>query len=407
MAQQESKVRVKLATSEALDQGLCRGIQTEGWEDVESPVGTGEALRSQGFGKPLVLLCGPETTGLQFLRHGWSGAVRISTDEGERILPLSKDDGTDDVLFELPERAQDFRVAIEALSVEGRDTARCEVWLLGLTFRKIPRPIGRSALLNRHTKLVYGNWGEFLVLATDEVIPGAIVRDGAWAADDIRLFKDHVRPGDVVLDVGANFGHHSVVFSKLVGSTGLVVAIEAQWSMYQLIHANAVLNRLDNIVPIHAAAGNNHGSVTMYPVSATEENNFGRLGINPNAFAGGDDGEEVAVYPLDALLPDYLNGRPVAFVKIDVQAYELFVLQGMVSLLKQHKPTIFVEIAPYWMKRAGYDYNEIYALLRAHGYRFIHRDGVALGSDGISEIPGDQDIEWDLLAIHDDGAHKS
>lgn len=176
--------------------------------------------------------------------------------------------------------------------------------------------------------------------------------------------------------------------------------------MYQLIHANAALNRCDNIVPIHAAAGNSHGSVTMYPVSKAGEDNFGRLAINTHVLAGQDDGEEVAVYPLDTLLPGYLGDRQISFVKIDVQSYEFFVLLGMTSLLEKHRPIIFVEIAPYWMQRAGYDYTEIYGLLRAYGYQFMHSDEIAMGSDNVPDIPVDMKIEWDLLAIHPEGPNR-
>lgn len=384
----------------ALSQGLCRGIQMAGWEAIYHPMGDTRSLKTYLFDQPLVLLCSPETVGIEFLRHDWSGAVKITTDEGEQIVSLANDKGTDTLMVELKGGDRDFQVSIEALPVEGRDHERCEAWLLGVAFSDIPRPVGRSLLLNQRTKLIYGNWGEFLVLASDEVIPRAIVQEGAWAPNDIKIFREHVRPGDLVLDIGANFGHHSVVFAKLVGSTGQVIAVEAQWVMYQLVHANSVLNRLKNITPIHAAAGQQHGTVTMYPISYEGENNFGALGVDTAAPAGHGKGEEVAVYPLDDLLPDYTEGRPVRFVKIDVQAYELFVLQGMVGILKKDRPTIFIEVSPYWMERAGYDYRAIYALLRDHGYDFVHRKETKLGRDGIPDVPTGEDIEWDLLAIH-------
>ena len=382
---------------EALSQGLCRIIEMDGWEAVANPVGGANGFKTFTFGRPLTLLCGPETVGLQFLRHEWSGTVKITTDEGEHIVPLSNDDGVDTVSLEFPARERNFQITIEALPVQEREVGRCEVWLLGVLFNDVPRPIGRSMLLNSQARLVYGDWGEFLVVAGDDIIPGAIVREGSWAPDDIKLFKKHVRVGDLVLDVGANFGHHSVVFSKLVSSTGLVIAIEPQWCMYQLIHANAALNGCENIIPLHAAAGQERRSITMYPANE-DENNFGRLGVNTDAVPSG--GEEVFMYPLDDLLPNYLDGRQVAFVKIDVQSYELYVLQGMENILRRDRPTLFIEISPYWMKRAGYAFVEIYNLLARYGYSFVHREGLEPGLDGIPDVPPEHDIEWDLLAVH-------
>lgn len=140
----------------------------------------------------------------------------------------------------------------------------------------------------------------------------------------------------------------------------------------------------------------------MFPISYDGTGgNFGALGIDA-ANEHDRRGEEVPCYRLDELLPEYLQGRKVGFVKIDVQSYELFVLQGMTAFLENDRPTIFIEISPVWMRRAGYEWTEIYALLHKHGYNLIHRDGTKLSEDGIPIVPSDRDIEWDVLAVHPD-----
>lgn len=384
---------------EALSQGVCRIIRSNGWERLPNPALGADALRTYRFGEPLVLMCSADTTSLQFLAHEWSGTVVITTDAGSEQLSLSRDDGSETVEVMLPKHDRDFEVSIEAIAVAGREPQKCEAWLLGIVFERLPQPVSRSLLLNQSTKIVYGDWGEFLVLASDEVIPSAIVREGAWAPRDIDLFREHIGEGDVVLDVGANFGHHSIVFSKLVGDAGQVIAIEAQSLMYRLVHANAALNRRYNILPIHAAAGAEEGSVTMFSVDYDGDHNFGALAVDTENDAADARGERVAVHKLDTLLPPYLEGRPVRFVKIDVQAYELYVLQGMAELIARDRPTIFIEISPYWMRRAGYDYVKIYDLLRENGYDFIHRDGIEAGPNDVPEVAEDDKIEWDLLAV--------
>ncbi|MEN3749285.1 FkbM family methyltransferase [Sphingomonas sp. HF-S3] len=378
---------------------MCRTIRATGWERIPNPALGADALRTYRFGEPLVLMCSAETTALQFLAHEWSGAVIIKTDAGSELVSLSRDHGGEIVEARLPKHDRDFEVSIESIAVSGREPERCEAWLLGVMFDGVAQPVSRSLLLNQWTKIVYGDWGEFLVLASDEVIPGAIVREGAWAPRDIELFQQHIGEGDVVLDVGANFGHHSVVFSKLVGDAGRVIAIEAQSLMYRLVHANAALNRRYNILPIHAAAGAEEGSVTMFSVDYDGDHNFGALAVDTENDAEDARGERVAVHTLDTLLPQHLEGRPVRFVKIDVQAYELYVLKGMAETISRDRPTIFIEISPYWMRRAGYDYVEIYDFLRARGYDFIHRDGIVPGPNGVPEVAEDDKIEWDLLAV--------
>lgn len=191
------------------------------------------------------------------------------------------------------------------------------------------------------------------------------------------------------------------MFAKLVGDEGAVIAVEAQRLMYQLVHANAAINRCPNIVPVHAAAGPDHGSVKMYPISYDTSRNLGALGIDIND-EHDNEGEVIEQLSVDHILQTHGQGRRTSFVKIDVQSYELFVIQGMDAVLTHDKPTIFVEISPYWMDRAGYDYREIYHLLGRYGYDFVHRPGTVLGDDGIPDIGTREDVEWDLLAIHPD-----
>lgn len=388
------------AIGAAVSQGLCRCVAETGWEWVHHPGIGGDVLRTHSFDNPLVLLCSPETGGLQFLGHEWSGAVSITVDGVRQTVSLARDGGPEAFVIGLPPQDRNFHVTIESVAVAGRDHARCEVWLTGLVFNSTPLALGRSVMLNDRARLIHGDWGDFLALNSDGLLPDAIAQTGSWAPDDIAIFRQHIREGDTVLDVGSNIGHHTVVFSKLVGPGGLVAAIEAQRLMYQLVNANCLLNRCRNVVPLHLAAGSEHGIVTMYPIDYDGEANFGALGVDTTSQFTDNPGEEVEVHPLDDVLPAHLKDRRVAFVKIDVQAYELFVLRGMRRIIEESRPTVFVEISPYWMRKAGYEFTEVYDLLRAHGYDLIHRDYVKLGPDGVPEISPDQDVEWDLLAVH-------
>jgi FkbM family methyltransferase len=402
----EGILTVTLPINEALAKGVCRTVVTKTWEPVPHVLADGDALRTYTTGQPLVIHCSPETNGLVFLRHAWSGSVSITVDGTSQVVELTHD--TDEaVVVDLPEASSNFEVSIRSLLIDGRDVAHSEAWLLGLTFADAPLALGTSVALNQGTKIIYGDWGEFLALSSDAVIPDAIARFGAWAPGDIEVFRKYVPEGGVALDVGANIGHHSVVFSKLVGKDGLVIAVEAQRLMYQLINANLVLNRCANTIPIMAAAGAERGVVTMYPVSYDGAGgNFGALAINLSDEHVGV-GEEVECYRLDELLPPYLRGRAVDFVKIDVQSYELFVLQGMSGIIERDKPTLFFEVAPVWMRQAGYEYTEMYSLLRGYGYDLIHREGTRLTPEGYPDLPPDIDVEWDVLAIHPSRARLS
>ncbi|WP_347302380.1 FkbM family methyltransferase [Croceibacterium sp. TMG7-5b_MA50] len=395
---------ISISVGEALSQGLCKIVSNDGWQEADHPSVPGTVLKCFRPDAALSIQCSAEIESLWLLKHAWSGVVEIST-AGDRIR---------EPLFHADEKVRHFRslsdagagervITLTSVAQESTDAAHCEVWLFGFGLRTVPRLASRSMLLNSRTRFIQGDWGDFLVLSGDAVIPNALIREGSWAPDDIEIFRRYVAAGDAVLDVGANFGHHSVVFSKLVGATGQVLAIEAQTPIFQLTNANAVLNGCRNIIPVHAAAGAGRGSVMMYPIDYdAAEANFGSLGVNPDAEAGRSNlnGEEVELWPVDELLSRHMPGRSISFVKIDVQAFELFVLQGMRDLLARDHPTIFTEISPVWMQKAGYDYREIYELLRAFGYEFTHTLPNLDLLNGVPQVDNGTDIEWDLLAVH-------
>src|SRR4051812_24928866 len=95
---------------EALSAGLCRAISSASWEPIHHNGTNGNALRAHTFGQPLVLLCGAETTALNFLRHAWSGAVRVSVGSDIQTVQLDLDEGADTVAVELTPQDRPFQV---------------------------------------------------------------------------------------------------------------------------------------------------------------------------------------------------------------------------------------------------------------------------------------------------------
>jgi len=70
------------------------------------------------------------------------------------------------------------------------------------------------------------------------------------------LIKKNVGQGMIVFDLGANFGWFSLIFSKLVGSSGHVYTFEADPTLIQTINENVKLNNLDNVTVIPKAISN-------------------------------------------------------------------------------------------------------------------------------------------------------
>ena len=267
--------------------------------------------------------------------------------------------------------------------------------------------------LTPSVELVSGRVGKLLVLRKDTGVSHSIKTSGVWAPRDLDLFAKLIKPGMFVADVGAYIGHHSVYFSQLVGPEGTVVAFEPQRIPFRALNGNLLLNDCNNVDAFNCALGAKAEPSELWPHK--EKANFGavpivvkKAGLAPQiTYKGeisvGQGGPTIEVSTLDLMLAHYRqSGRRLGFAKIDVQAFELFVLQGAIDILTHDRPLLFFEVSPYWMQALmGYDYMSIYELLHDHGYRVVDPFGNHRTST-TRRWSGDQDEEWDCLAIPDD-----
>lgn len=271
---------------------------------------------------------------------------------------------------------------------------------------------GQPAILQLSPKLdlVTARVGDLITLRNDSGVSESIRTKGVWANQDVDLFSRLIRPGMFVADVGAYIGHHTVHFSRLVGLDGLVVAFEPQRVPFRVLNANLLLNGCSNVDAFNCAIGAKPGVVELWPHKP--QANFGAVpvvmhksGAVPvvqykGEISYGQGGESVDLSTLDLMLSRYRKaGRKLDFIKIDVQAFELFVLQGTMEILSVDRPQIFFEVSPFWMESLmGYDYRKIHELLEMLGYLVVDPHGDH-DKPTRRRWSGDQDEEWDCLAI--------
>src|SRR5438105_3307554 len=72
-------------------------------------------------------------------------------------------------------------------------------------------------------------------------------RYGEYAETQIDIFRQQLRPGMTVVEVGANVGAHTIAIAQAVGPQGRVLAFEPRRAMFHLLCANLALNAIDNV----------------------------------------------------------------------------------------------------------------------------------------------------------------
>lgn len=154
--------------------------------------------------------------------------------------------------------------------------------------------------------------------------------EGERFVGERRLLRRLVRPGQSVADVGANIGYCTLLFAQAVGPAGRVACIEPEPDNLAELRRNIERNHLPQVEVFPVAVGAKAGTVSL------------RAGINGSVMEDGSGEFQVPLRPLDELLA----GQPVDFIKIDVEGYEGYVLDGASRLLEERRPNLFVEIHP-------------------------------------------------------------
>lgn len=186
---------------------------------------------------------------------------------------------------------------------------------------------------NGHLAIVAAKHGYFLYNRNDQFIGRSLEHYGEWCEPGLDLILQGIRPGDTVLDIGANIGTHTVALAKKAGPAGRVIAFEPQRIVFQTLCANVALNGLTNVDCRRNGVGGASRPVRVPELDPAIPQNFGEFEIS-----GHQEGEEVAIVTIDSLA---LGG--CAMIKIDVEGMEREVILGGGATIREFRPMLFVE----------------------------------------------------------------
>jgi FkbM family methyltransferase len=176
----------------------------------------------------------------------------------------------------------------------------------------------------------------------------------------LRLAREAVRPGAIVWDVGANVGLFAAAASFLAGSSGRVLAIEADGWLATLLRRSAATLPADHApVDVLSVAVAARPGVADFCIA-----NRGRAANHLASASGSSQAggvravQKVVTVTLDGLL-DWFPAPDL--VKLDVEGSEADCLRGAAILLASRRPVVLCEVA-------GENAPEVGRLLHGHGY---------------------------------------
>lgn len=151
---------------------------------------------------------------------------------------------------------------------------------------------------------------------------------GSYEADKQQLLSKLPLKGTSALDIGANVGFFSILLSRMVGSSGKVIAFEPLPRNRDFIHKHIQLNKIENITVNSVAVGDTNQMMR-----------FATSRYHEQGYLSEDGDLEVPVITLDSLSN---FESPVSLVKIDVEGAEASVLKGGKSFFNSQRPKILL-----------------------------------------------------------------
>jgi len=189
--------------------------------------------------------------------------------------------------------------------------------------------------------------------------------------------------GDI-LDIGANIGYTACLFANAASPSAKVYAFEPDLESYKTLVEETRRRNLQAIIEsLAVAVGSEVGLVEFWH---NEEHSADNRVVTQKFKESGVPGEKVAYVPVTTV-DEFVRSRRlerIAFVKIDVQGYELAVCEGMRQTLEQFpEAAVSIEYSPESLGELGQEPSELLRFFRSRNYKIyvLTRSVLQLAAD--------------------------
>lgn len=224
--------------------------------------------------------------------------------------------------------------------------------------------------MNKNIKsIIFNLFGQTIFAKIRTIYWAQKLKRNKFYENEINLLPLFIRPGDVCIDIGANFGQYTYPLSKLVGPTGKVFGFEPVKYTFEILKNIVRKLKLTNVEIQNVALSDKSGEAEIIiPVDDLGMRNIGGSYLSSRTESKKGKRETVEVTTLDELMLGLPLPNKITFIKCDVEGAELMVFRGGKDFLSKFHPTILCEIEERHINRYGYSPEELIDFLKNFGY---------------------------------------
>jgi len=225
---------------------------------------------------------------------------------------------------------------------------------------------------------------DFLLYIDQDV--GRKILLGIFETKETEFLLSQIRKDDVCLDIGANVGYYTFLFSSVAKQ---VFSIEPIRQNADLIRLSCSINRVNNISVICAAASSINDEIEFLESTETGYSSVKYIDHDASLINAYDTSFNCS-YRVPAITIDSLCLDKLDIVKMDIEGYEYLALQGMTHTLKSVRPRILmIEMVESHLNRFGSGLHDVLTFLGECGYKPMILSGGKLANYKGQSIPND------------------
>jgi len=313
-------------------------------------------------------LCGL-SSGLTFLETELA-TVRARFEQAAR-LQSSAMEVTSEIIENWRREIAFNRESLQRCAEDVKDSMGVLESISGAVSHLRDRPAFRPyAYLGNHLGLATTDAGFRIFVDTrDRQLAPHLTTVGIWEPWNVALLRALLKPGDTIVEVGANFGFFTILGAVIVGNAGRVIAFEANPSLVRLLSASVDINGLADRVDIRALAATDFTGEAEF---AVYENHLGDGHISA-IHAARHTGQSQLHVPADTLDNQLQRVADVRLLRLDAEGAEPAILRGAANLIAR-SPRLVI-LMEWGLATAGMT-AELEALTaEGFGFHIVQHDG--------------------------------